>query len=88
LRTSTTVGLTLGGTAPTVFDDGAADLLTGAAGGAWVFADPVQDQITGKSKGLFVNDAAANPHPGQGGSHGNQGGSHGNGNGNGNGHKP
>ena len=57
LQTSTTVPLMLGGTSPTVFDDGAADVITGASGGGWVFADPTQDQITGNLHKLFVNDA-------------------------------
>jgi hypothetical protein len=42
LRTSSTVPLALGGSAATVFDDGAADILPGAAGGGWAFADPTQ----------------------------------------------
>jgi Ca2+-binding RTX toxin-like protein len=84
IRTSTTVPLTATGTTPTVVDDGAADLITGAAGGAWVFADPTQDKVTGNPHGLFINDATATPsHGNAGGDHGNAGG---NGNGNGNGH--
>jgi hypothetical protein len=84
LRTSSTVPLTATGSTPTVVDDGAADLITGASGGAWVFADPTQDQVTGNPHGRFINDATATPtHGNAGGNHGNSGG---NGNGNGNGH--
>jgi hypothetical protein len=77
LRTSSTVPLALGGSSPTVFDDGAADQLTGAAGGGWVFADPTQDQVTGNVAGLFVNDATAPATHGNGNGHG-TGGGHGN----------
>ena len=58
LRTSSTVPLVLGGTGATVFDDGAADVLTGAAGGGWAFADSTQDQVTGNLSGVAVNDDA------------------------------
>jgi RTX calcium-binding nonapeptide repeat (4 copies) len=85
LRTSTDVPLSLGGSSPTVIDDGAADVLTGAAGAGWIFADPTQDKVTGNLKGSFLNDDAVTPHPGNGGGHGSQGGGQGNGNGHGNG---
>lgn len=61
LQTSATVPLVLGGASATVFDDGVADILTGAAGGGWAFADPTQDSVTGNAKVLFVNDATAAP---------------------------
>jgi Ca2+-binding RTX toxin-like protein len=88
LRTSADVPLSLGGSSPTVFDDGAADKLTGAAGAGWIFADPTQDTITGNTKKSFINDADATPHPGNNPDHGTQGGNsgQGNGHGNGNGH--
>jgi RTX calcium-binding nonapeptide repeat (4 copies)/PKD domain len=89
LRTSVDVPLSLGGSTPTVFDDGAADVLTGASGAGWIFADPTQDQVTGNMKGSFLNDDVVTPHPGNGGGHGSQGGNgngHGHGNGNGHGH--
>ena len=73
LRTSSSVPLALGGSAATVFDDGAADRVTGAAGAGWVFADPTQDQITGNLAGLSVNDVVGTT-------------AHGNGNGNGGSH--
>jgi hypothetical protein len=84
IRTSTTVPLTSTGSSPTVVDDGSADLITGAAGSAWVFADPTQDKVTGNKHSLILDDATAPA------SHGNSGGDHGNsgvnGNGNGNSH--
>jgi hypothetical protein len=61
------------------------DLITGASGGAWVFADPTMDKVTGNPHGRFINDATATPTHGNGGGNGNSGGN-GNGNGNGGGH--
>jgi PKD repeat protein len=81
LRTSATVPLALGGSNPTVFDDGAADVLNGTSGGGWIFADPTQDTIAGNTKGKFLNDLDSASHPGPGGGNGG-----GNGNGHGNGH--
>jgi Ca2+-binding RTX toxin-like protein len=75
LQTSTTVPLSLGGSSPTVFDDGSADQITGASGGGWVFASSTQDQVTGNVAKLFLGDATTVT------GHGN-----GNGNGHGNGH--
>jgi Ca2+-binding RTX toxin-like protein len=86
LRTGTTP-LTSGGATPTVLDDLAIDLITGASGGAWVFAAPT-DQITGNPHGLFVNDTAATSSHGNGnGNGGGNGGGGGNGHGHGNGNK-
>ena len=86
LRTSADVPLALGGSSPTVFDDGAADRLTGASGQTWYFADPTQDVITGNLKKSFVNDdLSVTPVHGHGNGNGNGNGG-GNGNGNGNGH--
>ena len=82
LRTSATVPLVTGGSSATVFDDGAADVLTGSAGGGWAFANPDQDTITGKLSALSVNDDTA---PGSNGNGNGNGGGNGNGNGNGNG---
>jgi Ca2+-binding RTX toxin-like protein len=59
LQTSATVPLVLGGADATVFDDDAVDRLGGAAGGAWIFADPTQDAFNGKAKGVLVNDVTA-----------------------------
>jgi len=80
LQASGTVPLVLGGTTPTVFDDGVADSINGTSGGGWIFGDPNVDQIGGSGKGVFFNDLTApgKPHPGNGNGHGN-----GNGNGNG-----
>lgn len=84
LQTSTTVPLVLGGSTPTVFDDGVADFINGTSGGGWIFGDPGVDQIGGSGKGIFFNDGttAGNGH-GHGNGNGNGGG---NGNGHGNGH--
>jgi len=82
LQTSATVPLAMGGSTPTVFDDGAPDVLNGTSGGAWVFADPTQDKVLGNTKSLFFNDLdTAGTHPGQGGGNGSGGG-----NGHGHGH--
>jgi hypothetical protein len=78
LQSSTTVPLSLGGSSPTVFDDGSADKITAPAHGGWVFADPTQDQVTGSLGKLFINDATATSGHGQG-----NGTGHGNGNGHG-----
>ena len=79
---ASTTPLTSGDTSGTVLDDGAADVITGASGRGWVFADPTQDRITGNLAWLTINDATTPTGHGNGGGNGN---GHGNGNGNGHG---
>jgi Ca2+-binding RTX toxin-like protein len=49
--------LTTSGDNATVQQDADKDMLTGASGKDWFFADPVLDKITGNIKGLAINDA-------------------------------
>ena len=74
------VALVIGGSTPTVFDDGVADMINGTSGGGWIFGDATVDQIGGSGKGVFFNDGTtAGTHPGNG-----NGGGNGNGHGHGN----
>ena len=58
-RSNGNVFLTTEGASATVFDDGAADVLTGSAGQDWFFANldtGVRDRITDLGAREFAND--------------------------------
>ena len=62
IRASSTP-LSIGGATPTVLDDGARDMLNGASGADWLFADPNLDKVVGHTKGEILNDAVLAPAP-------------------------